>query len=87
MNGSREVSPVTIVGRITFSKDDLAYCTPPDTIEVGELLAIDDAGAYSYSMASRFLGQNEPISLFLEEWLELPPDSGEFEKDVFAEFA
>jgi diaminopimelate decarboxylase len=55
-----------IVGRTTFSRDILGRVELPLAIRPGDLLALDDAGAYCQSMASRFLGQPDPIEVFLE---------------------
>ena len=52
--------PATVVGRTTFSKDILGSYMLPESIEVGDLLLFEDAGAYCESMISRFLGQAEP---------------------------
>lgn len=60
-----EDHPVVIVGRTTFSRDILAECRLPSELQVGDVLAFEDAGAYCSSMASRFLGQPEPASIFL----------------------
>ncbi|RSK38914.1 diaminopimelate decarboxylase family protein [Hymenobacter perfusus] len=49
-----------VVGRTTFSRDILGSALLNYDLKVGELLAFDNAGAYSQSMASRFLGQAEP---------------------------
>ena len=57
--GSR-TSPATVVGRTTYSRDIFGTTDLPDDLGVGDLLVFDDAGAYSQSMASRFLGQREP---------------------------
>lgn len=65
VNGSSRA--VTIVGRTTFSKDILSRCSLPADIEVGDLLEFYDAGAYCQSMSSRFLGQEFPHCLMLED--------------------
>jgi diaminopimelate decarboxylase len=51
---------IWIVGRTTFSKDVLAQCFVPEVPGIGDLLLFEDAGAYSQSMITRFLGQMEP---------------------------
>jgi diaminopimelate decarboxylase len=58
---------VTIVGRTTFSKDILARCNLPTDIKIGDLLEFYDAGAYCQSMSSRFLGQESPCYLMVED--------------------
>ena len=55
-----------IVGRTTFSRDILGSSSLSGDLRVGDLLALDDAGAYSQSMASRFLGQPEPYAVYLD---------------------
>jgi diaminopimelate decarboxylase len=61
-----EDGQLLIVGRTTFSRDILGSM-PKAPLETGDLLAFDDAGAYSQSMASRFLGQREPEMAFIDE--------------------
>lgn len=50
-----------VVGRTTFSGDILGPALLPEDLEVGDVLVFDDAGSYSQSMASRFLGQPPPV--------------------------
>jgi diaminopimelate decarboxylase len=58
-----------VVGRTTFSRDILAVCRLPRNAEVGDILVFEDAGAYCWSMASRFLGQPEPATVCLgQDW-------------------
>lgn len=56
----------TIVGKTTFSKDILANTVLSTALRIGDLLAFCDAGAYSRSMASRFLGQDDPNTFILD---------------------
>ena len=56
---------VVIAGRTTYSKDVLATARLPSDLAVGDSLIFVDAGAYCDSMASRFLGQPETASVFL----------------------
>ncbi len=58
---------VSVVGRTTFSRDILGTVALPEDLQIGDFLAFDDAGAYSQSMMSRFLGQPDPMSIFLDE--------------------
>lgn len=51
----------TVVGRTTFSKDILGTYVLPADLQIGALLAFEDAGAYCESMMSRFLGQRQPV--------------------------
>ncbi|MDE3775446.1 diaminopimelate decarboxylase [Sinorhizobium meliloti] len=55
---------VVVVGRTTFSRDILARCKLPRGVEVGDLLAFENAGAYCNSMASHFLGQPTPADFY-----------------------
>jgi diaminopimelate decarboxylase len=66
-DGEGDLVPSTIAGRTTFSRDILGQCPLPAAIDVGALLAFDDAGAYCESMTSRFLGQSDPSSYISEE--------------------
>jgi diaminopimelate decarboxylase len=59
------LAPAKIVGRTTFSRDILGSANLPNDLMLGELLLIEDAGAYSQSMMSRFLGQPDPATVFL----------------------
>lgn len=61
-----QMIPSVVVGRTTFSRDILGHYDLPASIDVGSLLAFDDAGAYCESMTSRFLGQQDP-SCFIDE--------------------
>lgn len=56
----------SVVGRSSFSGDILGVAQLPSDLRVGDLLAFDDAGAYLQSVASRFLGQPEPATVFLQ---------------------
>ena len=55
-----------IVGKTTFSGDILSVTMLPESIGVDDILVFDDAGSYSQSMESRFLGQRTPVSFFLD---------------------
>ncbi len=67
VQGQNEWTNAYIVGRTTFSRDILGCTLLPDSLRMGDLLALDDAGAYSQSMASRFLGQPEPHEAFIDD--------------------
>lgn len=56
----------TVVGRTTYSRDILAHVKLDASLATGDLLAFCDAGAYSRSMGSRFLGQDDP-KIFVAE--------------------
>jgi diaminopimelate decarboxylase len=61
-----ERETVLIVGRTTFSKDILGRAEMPASVAVGDIIMIENAGAYSQSMASCFLGQTPPAEAYLE---------------------
>ncbi|MGB8507962.1 MAG: hypothetical protein WCD76_06145 [Pyrinomonadaceae bacterium] len=65
LHNDDQYADTTIVGRTTFSKDILGAASLPQGLRIGDLLAFDDAGSYSQSMASRFLGQPDPQVAFL----------------------
>lgn len=57
--------PSLIAGSTTFSRDILGEAVLPADIEIGDVLIFEDAGAYSESMMSRFLGQNPPAIQYI----------------------
>lgn len=59
-------TPTLVVGRTTFSRDILGTAPLPPDLRPGDVIAFDDAGAYSQSMMSRFLGQPEPQAVFVD---------------------
>lgn len=63
--GDEPKSDFVVVGCTTFSRDILGVAALRTSIEPGDLLVLDDAGAYCQSMTSRFLGQVEPSVHFL----------------------
>lgn len=56
--------PCIVVGCTTFSKDILGAANLPEDLSIGDILLCEDAGAYSESMISRFLGQPHPTTRF-----------------------
>lgn len=56
--------PSVIVGCTTFSKDILGAADLSADLSIGDVLICEDAGAYSESMISRFLGQPCPATSF-----------------------
>jgi diaminopimelate decarboxylase len=67
-----QVASAVIVGRTTFSRDILGVANLPDDLCPGDILAIYDAGAYSQSMMSRFLGQSNPGTVFFDDQATKP---------------
>jgi diaminopimelate decarboxylase len=66
-HGDAETVPSTVVGRTTFSRDILGSYQLPARLDIGALIAFDDAGAYCESMSSRFLGQRDPVHFISED--------------------
>lgn len=64
-SNEQEAMDVVIAGRTTYSKDVLSTARLPQNLQIGDALIFADAGAYCDSMASRFLGQPEAESVFL----------------------
>lgn len=62
-----QLASSVIVGRTTFSRDILGMADLPEDLFPGDILAIYDAGAYSQSMMSRFLGQPIPGTVFFDD--------------------
>lgn len=56
-----------IVGKTTFSRDILLKTSAPSCLDVGDVIVFEKAGAYCDSMRSRFLGQNEPESILVDD--------------------
>jgi diaminopimelate decarboxylase len=55
--GGGATVPSIVAGRTTFSRDIFGSYSLPAALDVGSLIAFEDAGAYCESMTSRFLGQ------------------------------
>jgi diaminopimelate decarboxylase len=55
-------SPARVVGPVCESSDDFGSYELPDAMD---LLAIRDAGAYGFTMASEYNGRPLPCELFL----------------------
>lgn len=64
-NDTTPKNSAIVVGRTTFSKDILGKSDLPINIKAGDRLIFKDAGAYSFTMSSRFLGQIEPSQHFI----------------------
>lgn len=56
-----------VVGRTTFSRDILAVVALPIDTQIGDVLLFENAGAYCDSMRMRFLGQEAPSNVFVEQ--------------------
>ncbi|MGE5187015.1 MAG: diaminopimelate decarboxylase family protein [Acidobacteriota bacterium] len=55
-----------LCGCTTYSRDLVARDAPLPLLEVGDLVAILDAGAYGYCMAGRFLNRPRPAEVFVD---------------------
>ncbi|MGH9348430.1 MAG: diaminopimelate decarboxylase family protein [Vicinamibacterales bacterium] len=66
-DGVGQTVPSTVVGRTTFSRDILGTYSLPANLQIGAMLAFEDAGAYCESMMSRFLGQRDPRCYISEQ--------------------
>jgi diaminopimelate decarboxylase len=61
-----DLSPFTVVGNICESGDILAKDRLLPTAETGDLIALLDAGAYGYSMASCYNQRFRPAEVLIE---------------------
>jgi diaminopimelate decarboxylase len=55
-----------VCGCTTYSRDVVAQGFPLPAVEVGDLLAILDVGAYGYCMSSHFLNRPRAAEVFVE---------------------
>ncbi|HTR51902.1 MAG TPA: hypothetical protein VMJ10_14400 [Kofleriaceae bacterium] len=55
-----------LCGCTTYSRDIVARDVPLPAVEVGDLIAILDAGAYGYCMAGNFLNRPRPPEVFVD---------------------
>ena len=62
-----EETPATVVGNICESGDKLAYDRPLPQAEEGDVVAVLDAGAYGYSMASTYNQRLRPAEVLIME--------------------
>lgn len=60
------LSEAVVVGRTTFSGDILGTANLPKSLSVDDMLVFDDAGSYSQSMETRFLGQRTPAVILID---------------------
>lgn len=65
-NGELGFEESVVVGKTTFSRDILSRSSLSRSLETGDILVFDQAGAYCDSMRSKFLGQKEPENVFVE---------------------
>ncbi len=55
-----------VCGNTTYSRDYLGRQCPLPQLEIGDILAILDVGAYGYAMSSHFLHRPRPAEVLLE---------------------
>lgn len=58
--------PTDICGNTTHSRDYLARSCSLPHLEVGDILALHDVGAYGYAMSSHFLNRPRPAEVVVE---------------------
>ena len=64
---SDKYEEISVVGNICESSDFIARRRPLPEIFEGDILAVLDAGAYGYSMGSRFNGRPRPAEILIKE--------------------
>ncbi|MFN6487222.1 MULTISPECIES: decarboxylase [unclassified Nostoc] len=60
------LSTTDICGNTTYSRDYLGKNCQLPTLEIGDIVAILDVGAYGYAMSSHFLHRPKPAEVLLE---------------------
>ncbi|MEH2229929.1 MAG: decarboxylase [Nostoc sp.] len=60
------LSTTDICGNTTYSRDYLGKNCQLSTLEIGDIVAILDVGAYGYAMSSHFLHRPKPAEVLLE---------------------
>lgn len=65
--------PVDIVGCTTYSRDFISKNADLERVEVGDWIALRNAGSYCYAMITRFLGQAMPPEYLLRRNGDLEP--------------
>ncbi|MDZ8052838.1 MAG: diaminopimelate decarboxylase family protein [Aulosira sp. ZfuVER01] len=60
------IYPTDVCGNTTYSRDYLGKNCQLPALEIGDILAILDVGAYGYAMSSHFLHRPKPAEIFLE---------------------
>jgi diaminopimelate decarboxylase len=63
---STQLHSTDVCGNTTYSRDFLGKGCPLPAMAVGDVLAILDAGAYGYAMASHFLHRPKPAEVLVE---------------------
>jgi diaminopimelate decarboxylase len=58
--------PTNVCGNTTYSGDYLGQNCPLPALQIGDIIAILDVGAYGYAMSSHFLHRPRPAEVLLE---------------------
>ncbi|WP_371418140.1 hypothetical protein [Anabaena sp. UHCC 0253] len=65
-NSSSEKYTTDVCGNTTYSRDYLGKNCQLPALEIGDIIAILDVGAYGYAMSSHFLHRPKPAEVLLE---------------------
>lgn len=66
-NETAEIYPTDVCGNTTYSRDYLGKNCQLPALQIGDILAILDRGAYGYAMSSNFWHRPLPAEVLLEE--------------------
>ncbi|WP_254445423.1 decarboxylase [Anabaena sp. UHCC 0204] len=66
-NSSSEKYTTDVCGNTTYSRDYLGKSCQLPALEIGDIIAILDVGAYGYAMSSHFLHRPKPAEILLED--------------------
>jgi diaminopimelate decarboxylase len=61
------IHPTNVCGNTTYSGDYLGQNCPLPALQIGDIIAILDVGAYGYAMSSHFLHRPRPAEVLLEQ--------------------
>ena len=64
--GERSTHPTDVCGNTTYSRDYLGRNCQLPRLQMGDIIAILDVGAYGYAMSSHFLHRPRPAEVLLE---------------------
>ncbi|MCA1992962.1 MAG: hypothetical protein LDL41_13135, partial [Coleofasciculus sp. S288] len=59
--------PTDVCGNTTYSRDYLGKNCQLPALQIGDMIAILDVGAYGYAMTSHFLHRPRPAEVLIEE--------------------
>lgn len=65
-NGKQVLYPTDVCGNTTYSRDYLGKNCQLPALQMGDIIAILDVGAYGYAMSSHFLHRPRPAEVLLE---------------------